>query len=75
MAEIVTIPKNLAKRGELVLMPRSEYEEMLRVNKRLLWEEQDTDESINVFKMEHKAGKLKKAHSFSEILGVKRVRR
>lgn len=75
MAEIVTIPKTLIKRGELVLMPRSEYEEMLRVNKRLLGEEQDTDEAINIFEAEQKAGKLKKAYSFSEILGIGRARR
>lgn len=37
------------QRGELVIMPRAEYEEVLKLRKRLIWEEKDTDEAINIF--------------------------
>lgn len=69
MLDTLTIPKKLTERGDLVIVPRFEYEEILRVKKRLLWEEQDTDEAIRVFEKEYKARKLKKASSFSSILG------
>lgn len=67
---IVTIPKKLVEKGDLVIVPRAEYEEVLKIRRRLLWEEKDTDEAIRVFERERKAGKLKKASSFSEILDI-----
>ena len=73
MTDILTIPKKLANKGELVIVPRRDYEEALRVKKRLLWEEADADESIRVFEKERKSGKLKKASSFSDILGTKKT--
>lgn len=33
MAKVIAIPKELSKRGELVMIPRSEYEELLRLKK------------------------------------------
>lgn len=33
MGEAITIPEKLAKKGELVIIPRSEYEEFLRWQK------------------------------------------
>lgn len=33
MSPIITLPENLVKKGELVIIPRSEYEELLRVSK------------------------------------------
>lgn len=33
MEKVVTIPKELAERGELVIIPRGEYEEYLRLKK------------------------------------------
>jgi len=33
MENIITIPKKLIKRGELVIIPRREYEEYLRLKK------------------------------------------
>lgn len=62
------------QKGELVIMPRFEYEEVAKIIKRLLWEEKDTDEAILIFEKEHKANRLKMATSFSEILGIKRRR-
>lgn len=67
--ETVTIPKKLTQKGELIVVSRQEYEEALRVKKRLLWEENDTDEAIRIFGREQKAKKLKRASGFSEILG------
>lgn len=64
----VTIPRKLANKGDLVLIPRKEYEQFLKLQKRLLWEEKDTDEAIRIFKKEKSAGKLKSVNSFSEIL-------
>ena len=74
MADMLTIPRKLTERGDLVIIPRSEYEETLRIKKRLLNEEQDTDEAISIFKKEHKEGKLKRASSFSAILGKSKTR-
>ncbi|MCP6718815.1 MAG: hypothetical protein KJI71_01105 [Patescibacteria group bacterium] len=33
MSKIVAIPKQLSKKGELVIIPRSDYEELLRLKK------------------------------------------
>lgn len=33
MERVITIPKELVKRGELVIIPRGEYEEYLRLKK------------------------------------------
>ena len=74
MANILTIPKKLTELGDLVIIPRAEYEETLRVKKRLLDEEQDTDEAIRIFEKEYKEGKLKRVSSFSAILGKSKIR-
>jgi len=68
MEKVITIPKEIAKKGDLVLIPRREYEEFLRMREQKKWEEKDTDEAIRIFEKERKAGKLKKASSFAEIL-------
>lgn len=33
MGKVIAIPKELSKKGELVILPRSEYEEFLRLKK------------------------------------------
>lgn len=33
MDKVITIPKDLSKKGELVIIPRSDYEEFLRLKK------------------------------------------
>lgn len=73
MTNILTIPRRLLQRGELVIVPRAEYEASLEIRKRLLWEERDTDEAIAVFEKERKARRLKKASGFAEILGTART--
>lgn len=73
MTDIITIPKRLIQKGELVIVPRVEYEEILKIKRRLLWEEKDTDKAIGIFEKERKAKKLKKASTFSEILDIKKT--
>ena len=59
----------MLQKGELVIVPRADYEAMSHTHKRLLWEEEDTDEAICVFEKERAERKLRKATSFSDILG------
>ncbi|MCP6718337.1 MAG: hypothetical protein KJI70_02250 [Patescibacteria group bacterium] len=66
MVKIITIPKEIAKKGELVLIPRKEYEEFLRLRKQREWEKKDTDEAIRIFKEEKKKKKLLKIKSLAE---------
>ncbi len=67
MEKIITIPKEIAKKGELVLIPRSEYEEFLKLRRQKEWEEKDTDEAIRIFKKEKKEKKLLKVESLAEL--------
>ena len=71
----ITIPTKLAKKGDLIAVPRREYEEFLELRKRLLWEEKDTDEAIRIFKQEKRTGKLKSATNLSSILKSARRRK
>ena len=69
MSNVLTIPKKLAQMGDLVLVPKADYEEAMRTRTRLLAEEADTDQAIRVFEKERKANQLKKARGFAAILG------
>lgn len=64
----ITIPKKLTQKGDLVVIPRKEYERFLKIQQRLRWEEGDTEEAINIFKKEKRLGKLKFAKNFTDIL-------
>lgn len=68
MSDIMTIPQKLMQKGELVIMPRADYEAMFETQKRLLREENNTDEAIRIFEKERAAGTLQKTATFSEIL-------
>ena len=67
MEKVITIPKELAKRGDLVLIPRKEYEEFLKLRKQREWEEKDTNEAIRIFKKERKEKKLIKIKSLADL--------
>ena len=69
MSNVLTIPKKLARMGDLVLVPRADYKDAMRVKARLLAEETDTDQAVRVFEKERKAKQLKKTRSFAAILG------
>lgn len=58
----ITIPKNLMKEKDLMIIPRKQYELFLNISKQFekrLSEEQDTNQAILVYKNEKKEGKLK----------------
>jgi len=67
MEKIITIPKEMSKKGDLVIIPRKEYDEFLRLRKQREWEEKDTDEAIRVFQRERKKKKLIKIKSLAEL--------
>jgi hypothetical protein len=63
----ITIPKEMAEGGDLVIIPRSKYEKLLRWQKKIKWEEKDTDEAIRIFEKERKEGKLFGIKSLAEL--------
>ena len=67
MVNVITIPKEYIKKRELVLIPRNDYENLLRFRKKIEWEEKDTDEAIRIFKQEKKKKKLIKIKSLADI--------
>ena len=67
MGQIIIIPKEITKKGELVLMPKSEYEEFLILRKQIKQEEKDTNEAIRIFQKEKNKGKLIKINSLSDL--------
>lgn len=67
MNTIIKIPKEIIKKGNLVLIPQSEYDEFLRFSKKRKAEERDTDSAIKVFQKEKKEKKLFKINSFGDL--------
>lgn len=66
----ITIPEELTKEKELVLIPRRKYEEFLTLEKILgkrLAEETDIDLSIQIYKKEKQRGKLKTIKSLADL--------
>ena len=74
MLNILTIPKKLLQKGELVIVPRADYEDAIQIKRRLLWEEKDTDDAIAIFEKERGEGLLRKTSSFSSVLGNREAR-
>lgn len=67
---IITIPQKLLKEKELVLMPRSTYEEFLRLQEMLknrIAEEKDIDTAVAEYGKEKGGGKLKIIKSLAEL--------
>ncbi len=66
----ITIPKNFISNDDLVIIPRKQYESFLDIGKqweKRLFEEQDTDEAVAIYKKEKKQGKLKILKSLSSL--------
>jgi hypothetical protein len=66
----ITIPQTLAKKGDLVVIPREEYEKFLTMKKRvknIFIEEKDIDSSIKTYKSEKRSGKLKTIKSLADL--------
>jgi len=68
MSEVITIPKKLVQKDDLVILPRKDYEEFLRLRLRKEWEEKDTDEAIRIFNEERKKKKLKILKSLADLV-------
>jgi len=67
---ILTIPKELIKEKELILVPRKKYEEFLKMEKfakKRIAEERDTDLAIEIYKKEKKQRKLKVIKSLADL--------
>ena len=65
--DTITIPKEMTRGEELLIVHRKKFEEFLRWQKRRDWEEKDTNEAIRDFEKAKKEGKLLKIKSLSEI--------
>ncbi len=66
----VTLPKELIKEKELVVIPRKKYEEFLNLQKIIknrILEEKDTDLALRIYKKEKRLGKLKIIKSLAQI--------
>ena len=66
----LTIPKELIKEKELIIIPRKKYEEFMNLQKMVKkWfvEEADTDQAIKIYKKEKRQGKLKTIKSLAEL--------
>ncbi|MEK7651486.1 MAG: hypothetical protein AAB377_03090 [Patescibacteria group bacterium] len=66
----ITIPKEFARKGDLVVIPRKKYEDFLNLEKimeRRLIEESDTDSAIKIYKKEKRQGKLKIIKSLADV--------
>lgn len=66
MVKVITIPKELSKRGDLVLMPREEYEELKRSSGDVVSEKEILKWSKEAKELK-KSGKLPKLRSFADL--------
>ena len=67
---ILTIPRWMTGKSELVVLPKGQYDEFLRLRKqeeRRVWEEKDTDEAIADYLEAKKKGKLKILRSLKDL--------
>lgn len=67
MAKILTIPKELAREKELVLIPRKEYEQLLRAQKKEKVTEENILRWVKETRLLKKAGKLPKLKSLARL--------
>ena len=68
--ETVVIPKKLMREKELVLIPKRQYEEMMRGlfrMKKMAKEKADTDEAIRIYRKEKKLKKLRTIKSLADL--------
>jgi hypothetical protein len=66
----ITIPKNLIRNDDLVIISRKKYERFLNLEKMIekkLTEEADVDLAIQMYKKEKLRGKLKIIKSLSDL--------
>lgn len=68
MAAVITLPKSIIKKGELVIMPRSEYEELLRTSRRQIELDRDLEQSLKEVKQGKVIGPFDKADDLMKSL-------
>ncbi len=54
MDDTITIPRKVAMKGDLILIPRTRYEELLRISKRYI----ELDHNVEASFIEAKQGKI-----------------
>mgnify|MGYP001567597434 CR=1 FL=1 len=67
---VVTIPKQLAVMGELVVIPKKEYQgflELQKIFKKRMAEERDTDDAIAIYQREKQRGTLRSLTSLRDL--------
>lgn len=67
MNTVIKIPSEIAKKGNLVLISESDYDEFLRFFKKRKTKEEYIDKAIKIFQKEKKEKKLFKVNSLSEV--------
>ena len=68
MPAVLTLPKNLIKEGEIVLLPRSEYEELLRVSRFQQELNEDLDDSLEQARQGRVIGPFKDSNDLIQSL-------
>lgn len=66
----ITIPRNFISSDDLVIIPRKQYESFLDIGKqwkKRLFEEEDTNQAIDIYKKEKKEDKLKVLKSLASL--------
>lgn len=63
----ITIPKQLTKMGDLVIVPRKEYEKLQKAGRERVIEEKDTNLALSTYKKEKRLKKLKIIKSLADL--------
>lgn len=66
----ITIPNEILKENELIIIPRREYEEILHLRQTIKnkgAEELDTDLALKIYREEKKRGKLETINSLADL--------
>ncbi len=74
----ITIPRSLARRGELVLIARKEYEQLLRIQKHKVFYEEldrDLDKAIQDYKKGRSYGPFKTMQESRRFLESRKLKR
>jgi len=68
----LTIPKKLTKRGDLVVVPRKEYEDLLHFKKFYAQLDKDLDKSIKEYRAGKYYGPFKTIEEGKELLALRK---
>lgn len=68
---VITIPKAIAQRGDLMVVPRREYEALVSFQR----ERETLDDELDTGLAEYRAGKFAGPFSWKEVVSFLRMRR